>query len=378
LSQLGALATLLFPSTARADPYPTVGFFFGYAFGERPSVEWGFQASFVELTTGTRDCYEYDARTGFGPFAQVGLLGWSRPRLTLGVFAGTEIEPGAPSVLGELGGSLRFDGGAKVGLHTGEIFEASWPFLYARQEWFLGEYPLGVGANVVPTLGLFDDCNVQRGSVGRPRRDADGATIEPAAHRRDAFGLTDDARAWIRDAEMECAAIGAFLELARELLALGAPLELVRRALDAAEDEVRHAAICSAVATRMGAGPFRPRADGDSIRPALQRRAHLERLAVESFIDGCLGEGVAAERARFAAASSQDPLLRAAHRRIATDEARHAELGWDIVQWSLGAGGSPTRRALAECLRGDFGDPRRNRVGAHARARLRRELAAVT
>lgn len=72
------------------------------------------------------------------------------------------------------------------------------------------------------------------------------------------------------------------------------------------------------------------------------------RVAVESWIDGCIGEGVAAARAHDAAERSQDPVARAAQRRISRDEARHAKLGWSILEWAIGSGGNVVRDALAD------------------------------
>ena len=373
IARLGALATLLFPSTARGDDqYANFGIFFGYAFGERPSVEWGFFTNYVWLENGRRDCSTTDARSGHGPFAQFGMLGFSRPRVTLGAFAGTEFVGGGPTVVGEAGGSLRFDRGLNPGLHTGGLFEATWPHAYARQEWFMNEYSFGGGLSYLsPTLGLPHDCYRPVSIPGRPVRDDRGLRIGPLVRE---LGLAADAFAWYRDAETECASIRAFLDLSRELLAVGAPLALVHRALDAAEDEVRHAELCAAIAGAMAGRPLRPALVDPPVRPIPERDALLDRLAVESFVDGCLGEGSAAERARIAAKDSRHRALRAAHLRIARDEARHAELGWDIVRFALASGGRRVACALSPFLRGNRELGANELVAENARQRLTREL----
>jgi hypothetical protein len=64
----------------------------------------------------------------------------------------------------------------------------------------------------------------------------------------------------------------------------------------------------------------------------------VERLAVESWLDGCLSEGRAAAQAERAAELATDPQARATMRTIACDELRHAELAWAILAWGLERG----------------------------------------
>ena len=72
----------------------------------------------------------------------------------------------------------------------------------------------------------------------------------------------------------------------------------------------------------------------------------MARLAAESWFDGCLGEGAAAARAARAARVARDSVAKVAQQRIAKDEARHAELGWNILKWTLHSGGSDVRDAV--------------------------------
>lgn len=72
----------------------------------------------------------------------------------------------------------------------------------------------------------------------------------------------------------------------------------------------------------------------------------MVRLAVESWLDGCLAEGVAARRAHAASLTATDPEVRAAQRRIARDEERHADLGWRVLTWALETGGTEVADAV--------------------------------
>jgi hypothetical protein len=135
---------------------------------------------------------------------------------------------------------------------------------------------------------------------------------------------------WLRDALDEHASILAFHELALDLALVGAPPSLVRRAKLAADDEARHARICFSIASAylgraVGPGPL-PRA-----RP---RRPSLPRLAREALVDGCFGEGLAAELAWSRRARARDPAIFQANDLIARDEARHAELAWDVLAFA--------------------------------------------
>ena len=49
--------------------------------------------------------------------------------------------------------------------------------------------------------------------------------------------------------------------------------------------------------------------------------------------EGCVGEGVSAAIAGFAAEACSDPATAALLRRIAADEARHAALAWRTLRW---------------------------------------------
>ena len=137
----------------------------------------------------------------------------------------------------------------------------------------------------------------------------------------------DLAGAWLAQAAwLEAASVPAFLHLARELRALGAPEGLVRGALAAAEDEVRHTAVVTALAHRYGARPPRAQVSLPPVRG-------LEDIAIENAAEGCVRETFGAVLALWQSHTAADPKVRAAFRVIARDEARHAALAWAIDRW---------------------------------------------
>jgi hypothetical protein len=141
----------------------------------------------------------------------------------------------------------------------------------------------------------------------------------------------------------ECASVPAFLQLAADLLAHHAPGVLVDRALDAARDEMVHAVLCAELASRHLGACVWPQVPEEDVRPPVPGLPGLARLAAESWLDGCLTEGVAAARAARAESLAEDPETRAVARRIAADEHRHAELGWSILAWTARRAGDAVR-----------------------------------
>lgn len=170
----------------------------------------------------------------------------------------------------------------------------------------------------------------------------------------DAFGVDPKraaaAEVWLADALLEHASIASFSRFTLQLLALGAPADLVRDACAAGLDEVRHAELCFEVAARFAGRPYGPAAlpmvgvTLDEVR--------LEDAIHSTIVEGCVGETIAAVTAAERCARAQEPVARAALARIAEDEARHAELSWRFLRWALRTGGASAlaaaRRAFAE------------------------------
>lgn len=167
----------------------------------------------------------------------------------------------------------------------------------------------------------------------------DGALT--AAEREALGGL------WLLTARMEHASVAAFSQLSLHLAALGAPARLLAATHRAALEEIHHAEQCFAIARAITgvahtAGPIAALdrgGDGAAI--------DLARLAVGSLVDGCLAEGIAAEVAGHSARRAGEPTIRATLALIAREEAGHAELAWDVLDWCLAQGGAAVHAAVA-------------------------------
>jgi hypothetical protein len=134
-------------------------------------------------------------------------------------------------------------------------------------------------------------------------------------------------------------------------MAASAPESLVQRALAAAEDELRHTLHCKAIAEHLGGTSVSCVLPEGSARPFDSRQALLERLAVESYEDGCVGEGIAARQLNRSAWLAADSGIAHTLRAIARDEAGHAQLAWDILHFCIAEGGAPVRAALRACAK---------------------------
>jgi hypothetical protein len=340
-----------------ADAAQTVspGLLFSLSIGDRIAFGLGVDVRYtatVQKNSGSA--------AGGGVFAQATWLNFSAGRFAAGIHGGGDIVPyGAFSMDGELGYTYRtsYDD-ATPGGHGLHLGLASYPLGIAELS-FRGSIPFpGERHKPELTIGLgarfpFVFSPLDFGS-GRPLRVGEERALPSvtASARRHCISIlpidgatrAELASAWLADARAEGSSIPAFLALAAELEALGAPRDLVDRALSAARDEQRHTAACLAIAGDLAGldfalGPLSlPPPSRDS------RAARLRRLAVESWEDGCLGEGLAADRAR----RSRGPV----NAMIARDEQRHADLAWSVLAWAMAEGKSPVRDAVAGSMRG--------------------------
>jgi hypothetical protein len=156
------------------------------------------------------------------------------------------------------------------------------------------------------------------------------------------------AERWTRIAQMEHASIAAFARFALQLLAVGAPPDLVERTHRAMADETAHAraafAMASAYAERpIGPGPL-------ALDGALDGASDLASIVRLVIREGCVGETVAAIEANEAEARCGDMVVRSLLGRIADEEGQHAELAWRTVRWALSLGDEAVHAAVRDEL----------------------------
>ena len=211
----------------------------------------------------------------------------------------------------------------------------------------------GLGGTVgLATLIGFFLSMMARGTPGRPLRVDGKATVATVCENHDWVsaasapnldGLSPRARAqlagaWLADAQAEHASVAAFSRLSSMLLAVGAPPELIAGAHRAALEEIDHARRTFALASAYAGRPLGPAPLPELLTASLlagESADAIAKLAVESLVDGCLNEGVAAAVAAAAGHAASDAAVRATLEVIAKDEASHRELAWDVVAWCV-------------------------------------------
>lgn len=153
-----------------------------------------------------------------------------------------------------------------------------------------------------------------------------GHELPPALRARVAMAWTDAALA-------EHASVASFARAAIELMAVGAPRELVDGHLAAGRDELRHAELAFTLAAAYGALEAGP---GPLVSPP-PRAGGVAALARRVFEEGCVNETVAALAAERAAGRAEPAPVRDALAVLAADEAGHASLAWRTLRWALSA-----------------------------------------
>jgi len=155
------------------------------------------------------------------------------------------------------------------------------------------------------------------------------------------------ATAWTSEAMMEHASVAAFARLSLELLALGAPADIVDAVHVAARDEIRHAQLTFGLASGFAG---ETRGPGPLAIPDSWAAASFMSVAQETFLDGCVGEAVAALDAFVAAEGTTTESIRDVLVEIAKDESAHAALAFRVVAWAANAGGPPVWAAIRDLL----------------------------
>lgn len=137
-------------------------------------------------------------------------------------------------------------------------------------------------------------------------------------------------RAWAEVALEEHASVAAFARHVLELMAVGAPMELICAATTAQLDEVRHTRLALNLARHLGAdvciGP---------LPTELPPRTELFDILCAVARDGCIGETLSAIECAIALERTHDPEIQRVLREIVADEAEHAALAWRTLAWGL-------------------------------------------
>jgi hypothetical protein len=193
---------------------------------------------------------------------------------------------------------------------------------------------------------------------GRPYLDADGLAVASGATESPAWSAPSDQGAddltaperdairdfWLKNAAAEHSSVAGFHRFALDLLAHGAPPELVRRAGEGAAQEITHSIDCFSLASRFAGVRMGPEALPLGAAAPVART--LAELAAWTVRDGVVGETLAAYLAAEALEQATDPEVRRTLEIVVRDETAHAELAWETVLWAMDVGGREVRDAV--------------------------------
>ena len=138
---------------------------------------------------------------------------------------------------------------------------------------------------------------------------------------------------WLEAALYEHASVASFARFTLELMALGAPPELLLSATRAQADEVVHARDCFSIASELSGRPLS--AGPLDLTGILTHKTNVEHVLVETILEGCINETIAAAEASWLSEQACSLPIQRIQKRIAKDESRHAALGWKTVRWIL-------------------------------------------
>jgi hypothetical protein len=152
---------------------------------------------------------------------------------------------------------------------------------------------------------------------------------------------------WTSDGLAEHASIAAFARHILELMALGAPAELVAAAQRALADEIEHARLCFGLASAYAGFQVAP---GEMAMDGALSNIDRNAVAVGLIREGCIGETLAAVIAGVSRDACDDELVVEVLDVINEDEGRHAALAWKTLRWMLDNGDAE----FARLVRGTF------------------------
>lgn len=212
---------------------------------------------------------------------------------------------------------------------------------------------VGIRACCYPVEGIDHEPG-EECIIGRPYVENDGCrSVTAALATSGAASTADDRRAerayaWLKAGEGEHASVAAFNRLSLQLLALGAPLELLSAVQSAALDEANHARLCWNLAQSLADAPVTHGAF--PFHAVVDPQTSLADLAYAAVREGCLAETLGACVADSIAKQSPDADAGRVLAQLAGDELGHAVLSFRIVSWAMQAGGSDVRAAVQRAL----------------------------
>jgi hypothetical protein len=242
--------------------------------------------------------------------------------------------------------------------------DATWPITECNNHDCTGPYVIDIGCGPLPDLG--DQCcfwfvvEDTQTCPGRPFVVAGRERLAALTERDDWMADTTlaveagcshraaIAAAWAEQAAFEHASIASFSRFILQLLACGAPAHLVAAAQVALGEEIEHARLFFAFASRYAGRPVGPTAL--ATHDALAAGDGFDEIVLATVREGCIAETISAWHVTLAAKSARDPAMAHALARVAEQELEHAALAWSFLAWALPRASDSLRRRIDATL----------------------------
>jgi hypothetical protein len=154
------------------------------------------------------------------------------------------------------------------------------------------------------------------------------------------------AETWTRRSAAEYLAVSTFAVLAIDLVAAGAPADVLSLCMRAGIDEVRHAELCLRMIEIYGGKRVMP-PPGMSSLPDDPERPKLHQALANTMLVSCVSETYATTVLTATRDLTTDPVAHAVLTSIYSDEVMHARLGWSYLRYGLERGGQGAIDAAA-------------------------------
>lgn len=154
------------------------------------------------------------------------------------------------------------------------------------------------------------------------------------------------AETWTRRSAAEYLAVSTFAVLAIDLVAAGAPADVLSLCMRAGIDEVRHAELCLRMIEIYGGKQVMP-PPGMSSLPDDPERPKLHQALANTMLVSCVSETYATTVLTATRDLTTDPVAHAVLTSIYSDEVMHARLGWSYLRYGLERGGQGAIDAAA-------------------------------
>src|SRR5688500_4568458 len=157
------------------------------------------------------------------------------------------------------------------------------------------------------------------------------------------------AATWTRRSAAEYLAVSTFAVLAIDLVAAGAPADVLSLCMRAGIDEVRHAELCLRMIEIYGGKRVMP-PPGMSYLPDDPEAPKLHQALANTMLVSCVSETYATTVLSATRDLTTDPTAQAVLTAILSDEVMHARLGWSYMRHAIEAGGQGVIDAAAAML----------------------------